>query len=155
MEAMEKTRDATRINRTRTLPYSRRYIHHDRAKGIRNMAFKANDPRCILCMIVVEWLHKELIPCADADRESRYAHTQVKFYPGPELCQAGSCAVVKVPTRPALPHPHGSQVFGIYLQCLMALASMGDLATAPHHATYPTQQQHMNPFGVFGVIPTN
>uniref|UniRef100_A0A7S1J9X0 Uncharacterized protein n=1 Tax=Eutreptiella gymnastica TaxID=73025 RepID=A0A7S1J9X0_9EUGL len=53
------------------LQHIQRYVHHDRTKGIRNMAFKANDPRCIFCMIIVEWLHKELIPCPDADRESR------------------------------------------------------------------------------------
>jgi len=49
-----------------------RYIHHDRVSGvIKKLAFKENDPRCIFCMVIVEWLHKELIPCPEVDRESR------------------------------------------------------------------------------------
>eukprot|EP00667_Euglena_gracilis_P002314 EG_transcript_2315 len=49
-----------------------RYIHHDRVSGaFKKIAFQENDPRCIFCLIVVEWLHKELIPCPEIDRETR------------------------------------------------------------------------------------
>ena len=47
------------------LLHMQRYIHHDRVHGLlKRMAFSPNDPRCIFCMILVEWLHKvRLRPC--------------------------------------------------------------------------------------------
>lgn len=56
----------------------RRYIHHDRVSGaFKKIAFQENDPRCIFCLIVVEWLHKELIPCPEIDRETPPARASI------------------------------------------------------------------------------
>eukprot|EP00668_Euglena_longa_P000828 GGOE01000997.1.p1 GENE.GGOE01000997.1~~GGOE01000997.1.p1 ORF type:complete len:716 (-),score=242.76 GGOE01000997.1:287-2434(-) len=60
------------FNVNSVLLHIQRYIHHDRVSGaFKKIAFQENDPRCIFCLIVVEWLHKELIPCPEIDRETR------------------------------------------------------------------------------------